>query len=106
MTTEATFRVVRGSAAQTTVQVVGDLDLVSEDQLLSVLHDAIDGQSTQQVVLDLSAVEFIDSSGLRAVLRGQQLACSTGANFALIVGDGPVARLFTLAGVEDRFDYV
>lgn len=106
MTAEASFRVVRDSAERITVQVAGELDLVSEDRLLSVVHDAIDGRSTQQVVLDLAAVEFIDSSGLRAVLRGQQLVCGTGAKFALIVGDGPVARLFALAGVEDRFDYV
>lgn len=62
------------TAAGHVVKVAGELDLASAPQLSDALADP-GGERTQPVVLDLSAVSFIDSSALRALLlAGRQLA--------------------------------
>jgi anti-sigma B factor antagonist len=46
----------------------GELDMATADDLSQVLRDASTGDDP--IVLDFSAVTFMDSSGLRALLEG------------------------------------
>jgi len=56
------------------IKVGGELDLASAPQLAECLAEP-GGDPSKPVVLDLSAVSFIDSSALRALLlAGRQLA--------------------------------
>jgi anti-anti-sigma factor len=51
-------------------------------------------------------VTFIDSSGLRALLRCRDAATAQDVPFALAVGENPqVKRLLDIAGVEGWFTY-
>lgn len=95
-----------GSAA---VIVSGDVDVDSEEQLVAAIQTAVlavgaHGPS-QGVVMDLGEVVFMDSSGLRAVLRSREIAAAAGVALRLVVPTGPVTRLFATAGVIDRFEY-
>jgi anti-sigma B factor antagonist len=49
------------------VQVRGELDLATEEQLTAVLDEAV--AAGGPVVLDMTSLRFIDSSGIRALLN-------------------------------------
>ena len=61
-----------------------------------VLDLCREGVST--VELDLSRLTFMDSTGLRAVLRAQELCAEHGCDFLVIPGSGQVLRLLELTG--------
>jgi anti-anti-sigma factor len=78
------------------VRVVGDVDLATSDQLAAELaSDAC--RASKGVILDLTEVRFMDSSGLRAVLVSiEELDC---AMAAVVVPESAVARLIELTEV-------
>lgn len=101
-----TVEVVGGGTAR--VVLGGELDLECEAAVAGAVAQVLDGDAggLGELVLDLRAVTFIDSSGLRAVLRGRDDAEARGVRFFLAVdGAGPVTRLLEVAGVADWFRY-
>ncbi len=77
----------------------GEIDLASAEQFASGLRSA--GQSDGPVVIDLIAVPFMDSSGLKALLS---VSNELGDRVALAMSPGsPIVSLLELAGVSDRF---
>jgi anti-anti-sigma factor len=88
-----------GGSSVAVVRVSGEVDLSNADQLADALRaEAVQGASG--AVVDLSAVPFMDSSGLRVLL----MAASDGASelVAVLTPDSPVARLLDLAEVGER----
>lgn len=57
------------------------------------------------LVLDLRELTFIDSSGLKLLLRLDAAARADGFSFAIIDGEGPVRRLLELTCLTDRFTH-
>jgi anti-anti-sigma factor len=85
------------------IAVGGELDMASAPALAGSLEGAELG-GTRAIILDLRDTTFIDSSGLRAILKASQHAKSNGHQLA-IVGVNPSARqLFELTGTEDLID--
>jgi anti-anti-sigma factor len=82
----------------------GELDLATVDDLDAVIADAID--DAQHLVLDLSELEFIDTSGLRCILSQQAESERRGRRFTLVAGSPEIQRLFDVAGVADRLPFV
>ena len=86
--------------------VVGELDLLTERELVTAFSAAVRRVAARDAVLDLRQVGFIDSSGLRALLLCRDSAQERGLAFSLAVAEGPVSRLLEVAGVKDWFSYV
>jgi len=82
------------------VAVRGEIDVASVTELELALDAAIHS-STGAFVLDLDEVEFLDSSGLSAILRARALLARTDRELAIVCRPGPVRRLFVVAGVAD-----
>jgi len=93
------------AGAARVVIVRGEVDLATAPELeVSVRHaleDAPDG-----VVLDLAALSFIDSSGLRALVALSKDAKSRGASLALENLPRHAQRVLELTGLSDWFDLV
>ena len=90
---------------QVVVAPSGDLDLATRDQVARELaHVRTAGFS--DVVLDLRAVSFIDSSGLQMILEEARAAEHDSCRFRLISGPAAVRRLFELTGIADELDFV
>ncbi len=92
------------------IVVAGEVDLDSEQRLVEATLRAVDappegGAVPSEAVIDLGAVTFMDSSGLRALLRCRNLLEARGVPLRVVVPGGPVARLFEVAGVTGNFDY-
>jgi anti-sigma B factor antagonist len=90
----------KGGAA-VTVTVAGDVDLAAADTLWSVLDEYV--RPGVQVVVDCSRVAFLDSMGLRTLIRAQHKAASSGTRLTLSAPSEAVLRVLQLAGVADLF---
>lgn len=77
---------------------VGELDLVTAPLLSRALREA-EQQSGLDVVLDLSELSFMDSSGLAAVLEAVQRSSADGMRLSITPGEGAAARVLELADV-------
>ena len=87
-----------GSGATAVIEAVGEVDLGNSDQLVESATAA--GAGGGGVVLDMSGVTFMDSSGLKALLLATR---ELGSGLAVVVTPGSsVERLIVLAGVADR----
>ena len=86
------------------VEVSGELDLASAPELERELLAYVADPTCREIVLDLRAVTFIDSSGLRAVLVGSREATDAGRRLRVRPGTGQMLRVIELADVADRLD--
>ena len=84
------------------VRLHGELDLAAAPPLSDALDDRI-RDSAGAFVVDLSAVEFLDSSTLSVLLRARALLGREGRDLALVCPPGPIRRVFELTGVSDLF---
>lgn len=90
------------------VTVEGELDLAVEEEVVRAARAAWTATRSElsRVVVDTSGVSFVDSSGLRALLRCRDAASEQGFEFVLRAApDSPVQRLIALAGVGEWFAY-
>lgn len=78
------------------LRVIGELDLAVADELQTVLEKATPSDA---VVVDLSECEFIDSTGLAVVLRGQQRQQSGGGRLVLCEPNHQVRRVLEVSGL-------
>jgi anti-sigma B factor antagonist len=83
--------------------LAGELDLTTAPTLLVLVTQICRRGGPTQALLDLRELGFMDSAGLRAVLRSAQLCRDSGLEFSLVCDpNGACSRLFTVAGVGDR----
>ena len=95
------FQIETRSLTDTTVLVLeGELDVSTSPQLLERLKH-LDGDGSR-LVIDLRRVQFIDSSGLRALLSGYETAEAAGREFALVRGPSQIDRLLRITRVADQ----
>jgi anti-anti-sigma factor len=82
------------------VSLEGELDLASAGQMEESFA-TIDEQRPARVVVDLSELAFIDSSGLRMLLIADARAREHGYELVLLAGQEPVQRVFEMTGALD-----
>jgi anti-sigma B factor antagonist len=82
----------------------GELDIGSAAMLEATLEEACAAGATE-VVLDMGGVEFIDSSGLSAIVRGKMLCEEHGCDYCLTPAQRPVQGVFEVTGVAERLRF-
>lgn len=91
------------SEPRTRLVVRGEIDIQSAPQL----DEALSNTAGDAVVLDLSDVTFIDSSGLRVLVMARTRIDSSGRSLVLCAGaDSAVVRTIRLAGLTSDFEVV
>jgi anti-sigma B factor antagonist len=84
------------------VSASGELDLAAAPRLATVLSMAT--QSAEPcVVLDLTDVDFIDSTALGAIMHASTEAEAAGKRMLVVALDGPVRRLLESTNLTGRF---
>lgn len=86
------------------IRPVGALDLATSDDVEQQLRSCLD--EGHAVVLDLSEVDFLDSSGMRGILRAHRLAEERGVSFAIAPGPPAVQRVLHITGLAPRLRFV
>ncbi len=85
------------------IRVRGEIHVSTAPQLSERLNEAIaDGKTA--VVLDLSEVEFIDSTGLSVLLNGLRGIIRRQGAMALVCANPTVLRLFQITRLDRTFD--
>lgn len=78
----------------------GELDIGSAQILEGTVEEAC-ASGAEELVLDLCAIDFMDSMGLRALLHARRTCQETDCAFHLTPASRPVQRVIDAAGLQD-----
>jgi anti-anti-sigma factor len=81
------------------IRVVGEIDMSTVGTLRREVDAARDEVAT--VLLDLSGVTFIDSTGLHLLLEASHRSAIDGSGFVLVRSSAVVHRLIEVSGTAD-----
>lgn len=93
----------RAAGDVTVVDVVGEVDLSSAPGLsdqLAALFDA----GRRLVLVDLTEVTFLDSTGLGTLVAGRNRAEEVGGRLPLVATGDRVLKLFRITGLDEVFE--
>lgn len=76
----------------------GSLDLATAPSLRAALLEAAD-EGKHDIIVDLTQLEFLDSTGLGAIIGAHRRALENDGRVRLVVSDGPIQRLLTITGL-------
>jgi anti-anti-sigma factor len=80
--------------------VEGELDIATAPRMIGALNEAI-AEMSAPLVVDLSDVVFMDSTGLALLMNARARVVRMGHGFAIICPTGPIARVFEIADMVD-----
>jgi anti-sigma B factor antagonist len=86
------------------VSPAGELDLATIEELQNELEKLIEA-GFPRIVVDLRRVEFLDSTGLHALLSANARANEEGWQLGIIPGRPGVQRIFEITGAIDQLPF-
>jgi anti-anti-sigma factor len=87
------------------VMLRGELDLSSVNKVQDELR-RVEADAPPVILLDLSKLTFLDSTGLRCLVTADQRARDEGRRVVLVRGPDPVQRVFSITRLEERLEMV
>ena len=100
---ESEVRLERPSAGISVIQLVGEHDLATKGQVANTLDTAL--ASGDNVAVDLTSVDFIDSSTLHVLVAASRRATESGRGFSIVLGSNDAIRqVFELTGLLTQLD--
>jgi len=81
----------------TVFKLRGTLDIATAPTLRAALSQA--QETKKNVVVDLTQIEFLDSTGLGALIGAHRRASERDGSLRLIVNEGPILRLLAITGL-------
>ena len=88
---------LEAQGATAVLSLRGEMDLATIDHFDQMVNESL-ATGPGRVVVDLSGLEFIDSSGMRALLR-LQARLGDRARLEIVPGPPAVQRVFELVGL-------
>lgn len=95
---------VASSDGTAVLSLNGELDLAAVDEFTTAVHAAI--ADCRHIELDLGGLDFLDSSGLRAIVAIHNASRTRGFTYGLRPGPPQVQRLFGLTGVRELLVFI
>jgi anti-sigma B factor antagonist len=91
----------RGPDDVCVVRVVGEVDISHEEELRAELRRAVSSDAPG-IVVDLTECEFIDSSGIRALLLSREAQDGDGdaGGFAVAASSEQILRILSVMGLD------
>lgn len=84
------------------VRLCGRLDFVSAADVKRAFADAV-GQGNRRLVVDLSGITFIDSSGLSSLVSGLRTTRQAGGDLRIAAAGTQPSALFSLTSLDQVF---
>jgi len=100
-----TVSVLRADEEVAWLTLAGELDLAAVGALSKAIGEA-QALTPATVVLDLSQLSFLDSSGLGCIVEARMWAQQTGCRLALVPGPTAVQRTFEITGLDKHLEFV
>ena len=93
----------RSQGDHTIVTLAGEIDLYTAPRLQTELVAAMRSADSALVVVDMSGVEFCDSTGMNVLLAAHRQACEQGGDLALAAPRAPVRKILEVTGLASVF---
>jgi anti-anti-sigma factor len=87
------------------VSLVGELDLSTVAKVQEELR-RVEASAPGTLVVDLSKLTFLDSTGLRCIVTADERARDEGRRMVIVRGPDAVQRVFSITKLDDRLDMV
>ena len=84
--------------AMSVFELTGSLDIATSPTVRASLIEASE-RGDHKLVVDLTKVDFLDSTGLGALIGGQRRAKEFGGDVRLVVKEGQILRLLRITGL-------
>jgi anti-anti-sigma factor len=88
-----------------TVRLTGELDISCAEAIERTIEE-VERTTNGNLVIDLRALEFMDSTGLRLILSADARARDRGSELVIVRGPEPVDRVFRMAALDRRLRFV
>lgn len=92
----------RTSGARTVVQVTGEIDVYTAPLLREELASLIDAEH-QELVVDLTGVGFLDSTGLGVLVGALKKVRTLGGDLQLVISSEKVLKVFRITALTQVF---
>ena len=80
--------------------VDGEIDIATAPRMIAALNEAL-AEIKTPLVVDLSSVVFMDSTGLALLINARRRVVRRGHGFAIVCPAGPIARVFEIADMVE-----
>jgi anti-sigma B factor antagonist len=80
--------------------VEGEIDIATAPRMIAALNEVLAGIESPLVV-DLSSVVFMDSTGLALLMNARRRVVRSGQGFAIVCPPGPIGRVFEIADMVE-----
>jgi anti-anti-sigma factor len=84
------------------VRIRGEIDIATAPEIQALLDRATRGDRPH-VLVDLTAVDFMDCSGLRLLVRAERRAGERSGDLRVRYHQPALHKLFRVSGLADRF---
>ena len=81
------------------LRLVGEFDIAAMQEFEEAVGQ-IELQGSEQVVIDLRRLNFIDSTGLAAIVEVWRHSSEDGVNVAVLQGPEQIRRTFEISGLD------
>jgi anti-sigma B factor antagonist len=85
--------------------VEGELDIATAPRLISVMNRAVQ-EALRSLVVDLSQVDFMDSTGLALLINAHRRLTRRRKGFAVVCPPGPLRRVFEVTDMVETLHVV
>jgi anti-anti-sigma factor len=87
------------------IALAGEFDLAGVQEFEAELRP-LETDAPDVLVVDLTGLAFMDSSGLRALVMADQRARKAQRRLAIVPGPPTVRRVFEITALDERLDLV
>jgi anti-anti-sigma factor len=89
----------------TTVHLEGELDLAEQQEVRDTVRDALKRRPAR-LILDLSRLAFIDSSGVHLLLEAAEQTAQQETSLMIVPGPPAVHRIFEICNLTGRLPFI
>jgi anti-sigma B factor antagonist len=94
---DLTFEITADRSSRMVISVAGEVDLATSAELV----ECVQANADRDVILDLSGVAFLDSAGIRALVRSYRLVHDSGYTLRTSGEPDNVRKVLEIVGVLD-----
>ena len=107
MTRPPDFRILTDrSGSRVEIAIHGELDLATTPQLVTAFERVSELDGIELAVVDLRNLEFLDSTGLEAIMQFEARSRKQGVDLAVVRGPRAVERLFSVMQLDQKLRIV
>ena len=106
MTRPPDFRILTNrSGTRVEIAIHGELDMATAPQLTTAF-ERVSELDVELAVVDLRNLEFLDSTGLEAIMKFEARSRQQGVDLAVVRGPRAVERLFSVMQLDQKLRIV